>query len=231
MGNLLIAGLVVAWIVVLGPSVFRRSDERGPISLDAARDRLAAIHLGRRGDHQGQRMPSRVIIADSMNGGELRRPTQANPIARPGLAGRQQRRRAQILQVLLGSCALSFVLAVGTSVVSLWLLHLGVDAILLAYVAMLRHAKTRGLREGRRRVRDSHVRDSHVRDSHVRDTHVRDVRDVRAQSVRPSTARLAPAPLVLAFDSDGGSTRAHPRPSKSRVPGSPDTEFRQAVNG
>ncbi len=160
MGNLLIVGLIAAWIVVLGPSVFRRRDERGPSSLDAARDRLAAIHLSRRGDHARDARNRHGLIGRSTQSvtpfnssavvGAPRRPSQTNPFAPPSLRNRHQRRRAQILQVLLGSCALSLALAVGTSVASLWLLQLGVDAVLVAYIALLRSVRSRG--RGSRRV-------------------------------------------------------------------------------
>lgn len=161
MGNLLLVGLVIAWVVVLGPTLFRRSDERRPSSLDAARDRLAAIYHSRRPlvgrdvrDSYGRTgFPIGAVAADPLRiganqfvGSSLQR---LSPSA--SLPKHQKRRRAQVLQILLGSCGLSFALAVGTSVGPLWLLQLGCDALLVGYVVVLRSVRNRSGRPNPRR--------------------------------------------------------------------------------
>ena len=141
-------------MVVLGPSVFRRSDERGPSSLDAARSRLAAIHQSRRSDSGRPRLAVQTY-ASGLPGGSTRPhqgPSQAHPFAPPSLRNRHVRRRAQILQVLFGCCVLSVLLAVGTSVPSLWLLHLAVDAVLVLYILIVRSVTSRSRRRPVRRA-------------------------------------------------------------------------------
>ena len=156
MGKLLLLGLAIAWIVVLAPTLFRRNDERGPSSLDAARERLATIHESRRG---GGRHPSaedhRARLSVQAVGGDLHgssRVTNAlspdRTLASTSHRKRRQRRRTQVLQILLGCCALSLLLAVGTSDGTVWLLNLGCDAVLLGYILSLRSVKNRS---GRRR--------------------------------------------------------------------------------
>ena len=156
MGKLLLLGLAIAWIVVLGPTLFRRNDERDPSSLDAARERLATIHQSRRaggrrlsaGDHRA-RVSIQAVGEDphgSLRGTDSRSPDRA--FASMSHRKRRQRRRTQVLQILLGCCALSLVLAVGTSDGSVWLLNLACDAVLFGYIVKLRSVKNRS---GRRR--------------------------------------------------------------------------------
>ena len=154
MGKLLLLGLAIAWVVVLGPTLFRRNDERGPSSLDAARERLATIHQSRRvgGRHlsaedQRARVSVEAVGGDSL--GSLRVTNGLSPdrtLASTSHRKRRQRRRAQVLQILLGCCALSLLLAVGTSDGTVWLLNLGCDAVLLGYILSLRSVKNRSAR-------------------------------------------------------------------------------------
>ena len=160
MGKLLLLGLVIAWIVVLGPILFRRKDERGPSSLDAARERLASIHQSRRvGGRHVSAVDRRARLSVQAVGedphGSLRVTNSLSPdppFASPSHRKRRQRRRAQVLQILLGCCALSVVLAVGTSDGAVWLLNLGCDAVLFGYILSLRSVKNRSGRRLPHRV-------------------------------------------------------------------------------
>ena len=147
MGKLLIVGLLVAWVAVLGPSVLRRGDERSPSSLDAARDRLAAIHHGRRSS-----VARSGPIFGSLSGYSR---GLADPVRRvtatDGLRSRQRRRRKQILQLLFGSCVLTLLLAVGVSSRALLLVHLAADAALAAYLVLLRQIRGSGSQATRNR--------------------------------------------------------------------------------
>ena len=140
--------------------LFRRKDERDPSSLDAARERLASIHQSRRvGGRQVPAVDRRARLSVQADGGDLHGSLRVThvlspdrPLASPSHRKRRQRRRAQVLQILLGCCVLSVVLAVGTSDGAVWLLNLGCDAVLFGYILSLRSVKNRSGRRLPHRV-------------------------------------------------------------------------------
>jgi hypothetical protein len=67
----------------------------------------------------------------------------------------RKRRRKQILQMLVGSCVLTLLLTIGVRTGALLFAHLGTDAVLFAYVAMLRRVKQAGRAERGRATRSA----------------------------------------------------------------------------
>lgn len=138
LGKLLVLGLVVAWVAVLGPSLFRRSDDRSPTSLDAARDRLASLHHGRRGS---------VVARSSVPPNRSVRPG-SSPFA-VARASRSAHRRRQVVAVLVFGMVGSLSIAFATRNLAAFGLHLAIDGMFLLFVMTVRGARSGSSQRGR----------------------------------------------------------------------------------
>lgn len=143
--------LAVLWAAVLVPPALRsRSEGRrgetiGPLN----------YHLGSGGPGTGRTLSS-MFNRPAAGPGGFRpaafpsRPAGAAP-ARAGVPTRPpgemtpaQKRRRDVLVLLLAAVGLTFVLAVFTGMIALWLFHLLADALLGGYVYLLLQMKQRG---------------------------------------------------------------------------------------
>jgi hypothetical protein len=137
--------LAVLWAAVLVPPVLRsRSENRrgetiGPLN----------YHLGSGGNRSLgsalSRGPAsfRPAAFPSRSGGPV--PVRAGASSRPlGEMTQAQKRRRDVLIGLLGAAGLTFVLALFTGMIAVWLLHLLADVLLAGYVFLLVRLKSRG---------------------------------------------------------------------------------------
>jgi hypothetical protein len=135
--------IVLAWVAFLGPSIVRARNRQGRSdSVGDFHHRLT--QLGRtNGRHRDHAMRPAALSFQ-------------RPLFGPVTPGRPmtpvQRRRRDVLLVLAGLVALTFLAAVATRSVPMFLLNLLADAALVAYVYMLLQVKQRA-REQRVKVR------------------------------------------------------------------------------
>jgi hypothetical protein len=125
--------IVLAWIAFLGPTILRARNRQGRAdSVGDFRHRLTQLgHTnGRHRDHQ-----SRTPYAS------YQRPMFAPSTARP--MSPVQRRRRDVLLVLAGLAAVTFVAAIALRSAPAFLLNLLADAALVAYAYMLVQIKQR----------------------------------------------------------------------------------------
>lgn len=138
--------LAVLWAAVLVPPVLRnRSENRrgepiGPLNLRAGSKRprpslgSAFNSPSPGGAFRPAAFPSRPLG-----------PAPANGVSsRPPVMSPAQRRRRDVLVILVGAVGVSLVLAFFTGVLAIWLLHLLADALLAGYVFLLVRMKQRG---------------------------------------------------------------------------------------
>lgn len=136
--------LAVLWAAVLVPPALRsRSENRrgetiGPLNyrLGSGGGRSLGSALSRGpASFRPAAFPSRN--GPSRNGGPV-------PVRAGGEMTPAQKRRRDVLIGLLGAAGLTFVLAVFTGMIAVWLLHLLADALLGGYVYLLVQLKQRG---------------------------------------------------------------------------------------
>jgi len=139
---LVILLLVVLWAAVLVPPILR---SRSQSTLGGVGDFMA--RLGSIGRHESRRSAPRGMLGSSAG---LLGPRPVEPIAPPvqhmripGAMTPTQKRRRDVLVVLLGGVGFTFLLAVVGHNMMLWGLQLLADALLAAYIFLLLQFKAR----------------------------------------------------------------------------------------
>jgi hypothetical protein len=147
---LVILLLVVLWAAVLVPPILR---SRSQSTIGGVGDFMA--RLGSIGRHESRRSTPRGMLGSSAG---LLGPKPIEPIAPPvrhmripGAMTPAQKRRRDVLVVLLCGVAFTFLLAVVGHSMMLWVLQLAADALLGAYIVLLLQFKNRA-REQRTKV-------------------------------------------------------------------------------
>ena len=132
MAILVILVLAVLWGAVLLPPILRSRAESGsPSGIGDFVHRLRA-GLGHRSPDAS--LPPRQPIMGPVAGP----PPGMTPLRAPGAMTPVQRRRRDVLLVLLGAAAITLLMGLLAGSVAFWVLHLMVDVLLLGYVYMLR---------------------------------------------------------------------------------------------
>ena len=134
--------LAVVWAVVLIPPWLRnRADARPADSITAFRHRLTVLE--RTGPVGARRMPiisSRPDVSGFVPSGRRTAAPRSAMASYPAKA-RTQRRRRDIFVGLLAAMVASLVLGLVPALRILWVVHLIVDFLFVAYVAMLVHMR------------------------------------------------------------------------------------------
>ena len=136
--------LAVVWAAVLVPPWLRsRADARPADSIGAFRHRLHVLErTGPIGSRRAPMVPSRPEVAGYAPA--MRRTAGAaprSPMVATSARARTQRRRRDIFVGLLAAMVTSLVLGFVPSLRILWVVHLLVDAMFVAYVALLVHMR------------------------------------------------------------------------------------------
>jgi hypothetical protein len=138
--------LAVLWAAVLVPPALRsRSENRrgeaiGPLNLRLGSKRNAPPSLSSSFGSAFNRPPS----AGAFRPAAL--PTRQVGSGRAGMPGQMtpaQKRRRDILGILVGGAGLSLAVALFTGMMAMWFVHLSVDVLLVAYVFLLVQMKQR----------------------------------------------------------------------------------------
>jgi len=147
---LVILLLVVLWAAVLVPPILR---SRSQSTLGGVGDFMA--RLGSIGRHESRRSTPRGMLGSSAG---LLGPRAIEPIAPPvrhmripGAMSPTQKRRRDVLVVLLCGVGFTFLLAFVGHSMMLWFLQLAADALLAGYIFLLLQFKARA-REQRTKV-------------------------------------------------------------------------------
>ena len=142
MAILVILLLCVLWAAVLVPPILR---SRNQSTIGGVGDFMA--RLGSIGRHESRRSTPRGMLGSS---GGLLGPRPIEPIAPPvrhmripGAMTPAQKRRRDVLVVLLGGAGFTFLLAIVGHSMALWVLQLLADALLGAYIFLLLQFKAR----------------------------------------------------------------------------------------
>jgi hypothetical protein len=147
---LVILLLVVLWAAVLVPPILR---SRSQSTIGGVGDFMA--RLGSIGRHESRRSTPRGMLGSSAG---LLGPKPIEPIAPPvrhmripGAMTPAQKRRRDVLIVLMCGVGFTFLLALVGHSMMLWFLQLAADGLLAAYVVLLLQFKNRA-REQRTKV-------------------------------------------------------------------------------
>jgi hypothetical protein len=139
---LVILLLGVLWAAVLVPPILRA---RGNSTIGGVGDFMA--RLGQIGRHESRRSTPRGMLGST---GGLLGPRPMEPIAPPvkhmripGAMTPAQKRRRDVLVVLLGGVGFTFLLAIVGHSMALWMLQLVADLLLGIYVVLLLQFKSR----------------------------------------------------------------------------------------
>jgi hypothetical protein len=150
---LVILVLGALWAAVLLPPILRARNESGGPS-GGIGDFMARLRTGLgTGRGRDRDLPALTPIMGPVNGAPLG-PMGAGgaplgPVHVPGAMSATQRRRRDVLVGLLAAAALTFLMALFSGSIIFWVLHLLADALVGAYVYLLRQYKARTRRERR----------------------------------------------------------------------------------
>ena len=147
MAIVVILVLAVLWAAVLVPPILRSRAESGAaggISDFFGRMREGLGHRGHGGDPALSPLQPIMGPVGPM-GGPVHPYSSApvGPVRVPGAMSPAQRRRRDVLVGLLGFVAITLVMALFSSGVAFWVLHLLADVLLFGYVYMLLQLKAR----------------------------------------------------------------------------------------
>jgi hypothetical protein len=137
--------LAVLWAAVLVPPVLRsRSENRRGETIGPLNYRLGSASSRSLGAALNRGPASfRPAAFPSRSGGPV--PIRAGVLGRAsGEMTRAQKRRRDVLIGLLGAAGLTFVVAIFTGMIAVWVLHLVADVLLGGYVFLLVQLKQRG---------------------------------------------------------------------------------------
>jgi hypothetical protein len=144
---LVIFVLAILWAAVLVPPILRSRAESGAaggISDFFGRLRDGLGHRGHGGDPslpplQPIMGPVGSPYGMGMHGG----PAPVGPVRVPGGMSPQQRRRRDVLVILLGAVGITFLMAAFSSGIAFWVVHLLTDLLTAGYVFLLLRLKSR----------------------------------------------------------------------------------------
>ena len=151
---LVILGLIWGFVLI-PPYLQTRRESRPGDSIASFRQQLHVLERTTPGDRSSNLVPPR---RRSLRRPALRPPRQRRPARRPPVAAplrrrppcaapRARRRRRDVFVTLLGAVGVTFLLAVALGG-SIWMLHLLVDVVFVAYVALLVSLQQQTMREG-----------------------------------------------------------------------------------
>ncbi|MEX0665818.1 MAG: hypothetical protein WD598_13770 [Acidimicrobiia bacterium] len=154
MAILVILVLAILWAAVLVPPILRSRAESGAaggISDFFGRMREGLGHRAHGGDPSLPALQPIMGPVSPMGGSPMMYPgAPVGPVQVPGGMSPAQRRRRDVLVGLLGAVGITLVMALFSSGVAFWVLHLLADVLLVGYVYLLLQRKARS-RGGERR--------------------------------------------------------------------------------
>lgn len=186
MAILVICVLAILWAAVLVPPILRSRAESG--AAGGISDFFGRLRdgLGSRGHGDGSLPPLQPIVGPVHPMGGPIGPTASHhapvgPVQVPGGMSPAQRRRRDVLVILLAAVAITLVMALFSSGVAFWVVHFLTDGLLGGYVFLLLQMKSRNGATERRPVAEP-VRPGPVVPS------LPNVHDLTARRFPPATA-------------------------------------------
>ena len=156
MAILVIFVLAILWAAVLVPPILRSRAESGAGGISDVFGRLRD-GLGSRGHGGPSTPPLQPIVGPITPMGGPVGPSASfhapvGPVQVPGGMTPNQRRRRDVLVILLAAVAITFVMAAFSSGIAFWVVHLLTDGLLGGYVYLLLQLKARNGAAERRPV-------------------------------------------------------------------------------
>lgn len=146
MAILVVFVLIILWAAVLVPPILRSRNDAGAglgISNVFGRLREGLGHRSHGGDPSLPPLQPIMGPIGPMGGPPGQMGGQLGPVRVPGSMSPARRRRRDVLVGLLGAAGITMVMALFSSGVAFWVLHLLADAVLVGYVYLLLQLKAR----------------------------------------------------------------------------------------